>query len=174
MIAIGAINERGRLGPALAFVFIWTTAVYDPIAYWTWNKNGWSDTLGVLDFAGGTPVHISSGSAALGISIYLGRRKGGDAELAFKPHNTTYVILGTVLLRVGRFGFNGGTFRTLPVRDLVPNSFENQDLRYPQTYGLHKLASSQIWPLVLAEPLGWLWCASELTFASLSIDCVYD
>ena len=60
MIALGAVAERGRLGPALAFVFIWSTLVYDPIAYWTWNKNGWSDYLGVLDFAGGTPVHISS------------------------------------------------------------------------------------------------------------------
>jgi hypothetical protein len=60
MIAIGAVAERGRLGPALAFVFIWATIVYDPIACWTWNRNGWSDSLGVLDFAGGTPVPISS------------------------------------------------------------------------------------------------------------------
>ena len=60
MIAIGAVAERGRLGPALVFVFIWSTIVYDPIACWTWNRNGWSDILGILDFAGGTPVHISS------------------------------------------------------------------------------------------------------------------
>ena len=110
MIAIGAVAERGRLGPALVFVFIWSTIVYDPIACWTWNRNGWSDSLGVLDFAGGTPVHISSGTAALAISIYLGKRRGyGTERLAYKPHNTTYVILGTVFLWFGWFGFNGGT-----------------------------------------------------------------
>jgi Amt family ammonium transporter len=109
MIAIGALAERGRLGPALVFVFIWSTIVYDPIACWTWNRNGWSDALGVLDFAGGTPVHISSGTAALAISIYLPRRRGyGTDQFLYKPHNTTYVILGTVLLWFGWFGFNGG------------------------------------------------------------------
>ena len=71
MIAIGAIAERGRLGPIMVFVFIWSTIVYDPIACWTWNSNGWSFKLGGLDFAGGTPVHISSGTAALAISIYV-------------------------------------------------------------------------------------------------------
>jgi Amt family ammonium transporter len=111
MIAIGALAERGRLGPALVFVFIWSTIVYDPIACWTWNRNGWSDALGVLDFAGGTPVHISSGTAALAISIYLPRRRGyGTDQFLYKPHNTTYVILGTVLLWFGWFGFNGGAF----------------------------------------------------------------
>lgn len=111
MIAIGAVAERGRLGPALAFVFLWSTLVYDPIACWTWNANGWSFVLGVLDFAGGTPVHISSGTAALAISIYLGKRRGyGTERLAYKPHNTAYVALGTVFLWFGWFGFNGGTF----------------------------------------------------------------
>jgi len=110
MIAIGAVAERGRLGPALAFVFIWATIVYDPIACWTWNRNGWSDSLGVLDFAGGTPVHISSGTAALAISIYLPKRRGyGTDHISYPPHNTTYVILGTVFLWFGWFGFNGGS-----------------------------------------------------------------
>jgi len=110
MIAIGAVAERARLGPTLVFVFIWATIVYDPIACWTWNRNGWSDALGVLDFAGGTPVHISSGTAALAISIYLPRRRGfGTDLLLYKPHNTTYVVLGTVFLWFGWFGFNGGS-----------------------------------------------------------------
>ncbi|PIL27399.1 transporter [Ganoderma sinense ZZ0214-1] len=110
MIAIGAIAERGRLGPIMVFVFIWTTIVYDPIACWTWNSNGWSFKLGGLDFAGGTPVHISSGTAALAISIYLGKRRGyGTERLAYKPHNTTYVVLGTIFLWFGWFGFNGGS-----------------------------------------------------------------
>jgi Amt family ammonium transporter len=82
----------------------------DPIACWTWNSNGWSYKLGGLDFAGGTPVHISSGTAALAISMYLGKRRGyGTERLAYKPHNTSYVILGTVFLWFGWFGFNGGS-----------------------------------------------------------------
>lgn len=110
MIAIGAVAERSRLGPLLAFVFAWSTLVYDPIACWTWNATGWSFVLGGLDFAGGTPVHISSGTAALAISLYLGKRRGyGTERLAYKPHNTTYVILGTVFLWFGWFGFNGGS-----------------------------------------------------------------
>jgi len=110
MIAIGAVAERSRLGPLLVFVFVWSTLVYDPIACWTWNPNGWSFVLGGLDFAGGTPVHISSGTAALAISLYLGKRRGyGTERLAYKPHNTTYVILGTVFLWFGWFGFNGGS-----------------------------------------------------------------
>lgn len=76
----------------------------------TWNTSGWSNKKGGLDFAGGTPVHISSGTAALAISIYLGKRRGyGTESLAYKPHNTTYVVLGTVFLWFGWFGFNGGS-----------------------------------------------------------------
>jgi Amt family ammonium transporter len=109
-IAIGAVAERGRIGPLFAFIFVWSTLVYDPIACWTWNKNGWSSVRGGLDWAGGTPVHITSGSAALAISLHLGPRRGyGEDSLAYKPHNTTYVILGTVLLWFGWFGFNGGS-----------------------------------------------------------------
>ena len=92
------------------FIFVWSTLVYDPIACWTWNPSGWSFVLGGLDFAGGTPVHISSGTAALAISIFLGKRRGyGTERLAYKPQNTSYVILGTVLLWFGWFGFNGGS-----------------------------------------------------------------
>jgi len=110
ILAIGAVAERGRLGPLMVFVFVWSTLVYDPIACWTWNPKGWSFILGGLDFAGGTPVHISSGTAALAISIYLGKRRGyGTERLAYKPHNTSYVILGTVFLWFGWFGFNGGS-----------------------------------------------------------------
>lgn len=110
MLAVGAFAEHARIGPILVFVFIWSTLVYDPIACWTWNSNGWSFVLGGLDFAGGTPVHISSGTAALAISVYLGRRRGyGTERLAYKPHNTSYVVLGTVFLWFGWFGFNGGS-----------------------------------------------------------------
>ena len=105
MIAVGAFAERAHLGPLLVFVFAWSTLVYDPIACWTWNTHGWSSVHGSYDFAGGTPVHISSGSAALAISIFLGKRRGyGTQTLAYKPHNTTYVILGTIFLWFGWFG----------------------------------------------------------------------
>ncbi|TFK71526.1 ammonium transporter [Pluteus cervinus] len=107
-LAAGAIAERGRIGPLLVFTFIWTTIVYDPIACWTWNPSGWSNQLGGLDFAGGTPVHVSSGAAALAISLYLKPRLGYGRE-AFEPHNNTYVILGTAFFWFGWFGFNGGT-----------------------------------------------------------------
>ncbi|KAJ7769466.1 ammonium transporter [Mycena metata] len=110
ILAIGAVAERSRLWPLIVFVFVWSTLVYDPIACWTWNSNGWSFVLGGLDFAGGSPVHISSGSAGLAISIYLGKRTGwGTGRLAYKPHNTSYVVLGTVFLWFGWFGFNGGS-----------------------------------------------------------------
>jgi len=74
-LLIGAAGERGRMLPCMIFVFTWTTLVYDPIAFWTWNSTGWAYQLGVLDFAGGTPVHISSGAAALAYSFFLGKRK---------------------------------------------------------------------------------------------------
>ncbi|KAG8896637.1 hypothetical protein FRB99_008789 [Tulasnella sp. 403] len=109
-LAFGAVAERARLGPIIVLTFLWSTLVYDPIACWNWNSRGWSSRMGSLDFAGGTPVHITSGSAALAISLYLGKRRGyGTERLAYKPHNTSYVVVGTVLLWFGWFGFNGGS-----------------------------------------------------------------
>lgn len=110
-IACGAFADRGRFGPMLLFAFCWATIVYNPIACWTWNVgHGWSNTLGGLDYAGGTPIHISSGTAALVISLYLGKRHGyGTEQLAYRPNNVTHVVLGTALLWFGWFGFNGGS-----------------------------------------------------------------
>jgi ammonium transporter, Amt family len=109
-LAIGAACERGRMLPCIVFIFVWSTLVYDPIACWTWNPNGWVFQLGGLDFAGGTPVHISSGAAALAYSIMLGKRRGhGTHELNYRPHNVTHVIMGTCFLWFGWFGFNGGS-----------------------------------------------------------------
>lgn len=110
VLAVGAVAERGRMMPCLIYMFIWTTIIYDPIACWTWNPNGWSAQLGGLDFAGGTPVHIASGSAALAYSYMLGKRRGhGTQELNYRPHNVTHIVIGTVFLWVGWFGFNGGS-----------------------------------------------------------------
>jgi Amt family ammonium transporter len=109
-LAIGAAAERGRLAPAMAFAFVWSTVIYDPIACWTWNPSGWVYKHGGLDFAGGTPVHISSGAAALAYSLMLGKRRGhGTHELNYRPHNVTHIVIGTVFLWVGWFGFNAGS-----------------------------------------------------------------
>lgn len=62
-LAVGAVAERGRMLPCVVFMFVWSTVVYDPIACWTWNANGWAAKMGGLDFAGGTPVHIASGTS---------------------------------------------------------------------------------------------------------------
>jgi len=107
-LAIGSAAERGRIFPAIFFIFIWSTIVYDPIACWTWNANGWSYLMGGLDFAGGTPVHISSGAAALAYCLIVGKRTGHGTD-EFKPHNIANVVLGAVLLWFGWFGFNGGS-----------------------------------------------------------------
>lgn len=111
VLAIGAIADRGRILPAIVFTFLFVTLVYCPIAYWTWNDNGFLSQLGGLDFAGGTPVHINSGVAALAYSWMLGKRSGYDRlnGLPYRPHNVTNVMLGTVFLWVGWFGFNGGS-----------------------------------------------------------------
>lgn len=108
-LAVGAVAERGRMLPCIVFMFVWSTIIYDPIACWTWNASGWVFKMGGLDFAGGTPVHISSGCAALAYSIMLGKRRGhGTHELNYRPHNVTHIVIGTVFLWVGWFGFNAG------------------------------------------------------------------
>ncbi|KAJ1991448.1 hypothetical protein H4R33_001335 [Dimargaris cristalligena] len=109
-LALGATAERVRLIPALVYFFVWSTLVYDPIAYWTWGVNGFLHTAGSLDFAGGTPVHMASGFAALAYAMVLGRRHGlKDASSEYKPHNYSNIMLGTALLWFGWFGFNGGS-----------------------------------------------------------------
>jgi Amt family ammonium transporter len=94
-LAIGAAAERGRFLPTSIFIFLWTTFVYDFLACWTWNPNGWGAKMGGLDFAGGTPVHISSGGAALAYAVILGQREKTHEKEEFKPHNMANVFLGT-------------------------------------------------------------------------------
>ncbi|KAM0756409.1 ammonium transporter, partial [Meredithblackwellia eburnea MCA 4105] len=110
VLALGATAERGRVFPALVFTAIWSTIVYSPIACWYWNPNGWVFKLGALDFAGGGPVHMTSGTAALAYSIYLGKRRGwGTDALRYRPNNVAHVVIGTVFLWFGWFGFNAGS-----------------------------------------------------------------
>ncbi|OKL60033.1 Ammonium transporter 1 [Talaromyces atroroseus] len=119
-LAVGAVAERGRMLPCVVFMFVWSTIIYDPIACWTWNSSGWVYKLGGLDFAGGTPVHISSGAAALAYSLMLGKRRGhGTHELNYRPHNVTHVVIGTVFLWVGWFGFNAGSALSANIRAVM-------------------------------------------------------
>ncbi|PHH75260.1 hypothetical protein CDD80_2506 [Ophiocordyceps camponoti-rufipedis] len=107
-ITVGAVAERGRVVPAMVFIFVWATLVYCPLAYWVWNANGWAMRRGVLDYAGGVPVEIGSGVSALAYSWVLGRRN--DKLMAnFRPHNVSLIGLGTVLLWFGWLGFNAGS-----------------------------------------------------------------
>ncbi len=104
----GAFVERVRFKSFLLFSLIWITLVYDPLAHWVWGKGGWLAALGVLDFAGGTVVHIAAGFSALAFALAIGPRKGfGKAPM--EPHNIPLTVLGTGLLWVGWFGFNAGS-----------------------------------------------------------------
>ncbi|KAJ2162311.1 hypothetical protein GGF46_000802 [Coemansia sp. RSA 552] len=106
-LAIGGAAERIRVMPTLVFFFIWSTIVYDPIAYWVWAPNGWLFKMGVIDFAGGCAVETASGFAALAFYFVLGKRKGFGEE-KWQPHNYLNIILGCALLYFGWFGFNAG------------------------------------------------------------------
>ena len=104
----GAFVERVRFKSFLLFALIWATLVYDPVAHWVWGLGGIFRNLGVLDFAGGTVVHITAGYSALAFAIVIGARKGFGSRI-FEPHNIPYSVLGASLLWVGWFGFNGGS-----------------------------------------------------------------
>ncbi len=107
----GAVVERMRFRGYLLFVLLWSTIVYDPLAHWVWGEGGWLRTLGALDFAGGTVVHVSAGTAALVAAIMTGPRRG-LGRTPFVPHNVPFVLLGAGLLWFGWFGFNGGSALT--------------------------------------------------------------
>jgi Amt family ammonium transporter len=100
----GSFAERVNFKAYVIFSLAWATLVYDPIAHWVWGTGGWLHTLGALDFAGGTVVHISSGVSALIAAILIGRRLKTS-----EPHDATMTILGASLLWFGWFGFNAGS-----------------------------------------------------------------
>ena len=107
-VVIGGFAERMRFSSFLVFVVIWLTVVYAPLAHWVWAVDGWIGSLGALDFAGGTVVHIKSGVAALVAALIIGKRLGyGEEEMI--PHHVPMVVLGAGLLWFGWFGFNAGS-----------------------------------------------------------------
>jgi ammonium transporter, Amt family len=103
----GAFAERIRFGPFVLFSLLWATLVYDPICHWVWG-GGWLGSMKALDFAGGTVVHISSGTGALAAALLLGRRMGWPRE-PIMPNNLTLTVLGAGILWFGWFGFNAGS-----------------------------------------------------------------
>jgi Amt family ammonium transporter len=103
----GSVAERMRFSALLWFIGLWSLLVYVPIAYWVWG-GGFLKTAGILDFAGGTVVHINSGVAAFVACLVLGKRVGHGKE-AFMPHNLTLTVIGASFLWVGWFGFNAGS-----------------------------------------------------------------
>jgi Amt family ammonium transporter len=117
----GAVVERMRFGPYVAFIALWTLFVYAPVAHWVWG-GGWLMTRGALDFAGGTVVHINAGVSALVAALVLGSRKD-YGRTAVLPHNVPFVLLGAGLLWFGWFGFNGGS--ALAANELAGLAFTN-------------------------------------------------
>ncbi|WP_149562105.1 ammonium transporter [Streptomyces cacaoi] len=104
----GALADRVKFGAWAVFLALWVTAVYFPVAHWVWADGGWLHELEVVDFAGGTAVHINAGAGALAAVLVVGRRLGFPAE-PMRPHSLPLVVLGAALLWFGWFGFNAGS-----------------------------------------------------------------
>ena len=108
-LVVGAVAERIRFTSYILFIVLFALFVYSPLAHWTWSSNGFLLKMGVLDFAGGTVVHISAGMAALAGALVLKRRKSHIEHVEVPPTNIPYVLIGTGLLWFGWFGFNAGS-----------------------------------------------------------------
>jgi Amt family ammonium transporter len=117
----GAVVERIKFGSLLIFSTLWMTLVYCPVTHWVWGSGGWLARLGVLDFAGGSVVHINAGISALALTLVLGSRKGFKERETMEPNNIPMVVLGSGLLWFGWFGFNAGS--ALTSGGLASNAF---------------------------------------------------
>ncbi|HJL73174.1 MAG TPA: ammonium transporter [Nitrospinaceae bacterium] len=107
-LIVGAFAERMKFSSMLVFMVIWVTIVYAPVCHWVWGGGGWLGNKGILDFAGGTVVHINAGMAGLVACIMLGKRSGYP-KTAMPPHNLGLTLMGASMLWVGWFGFNAGS-----------------------------------------------------------------
>jgi Amt family ammonium transporter len=105
----GALADRVKFTAWALFITLWATVVYFPVAHWVWGSDGWLYKKGVIDFAGGTAVHINAGAAALGVILVIGKRHGFKRD-PMRPHNLPLVMLGAGLLWFGWFGFNAGSW----------------------------------------------------------------
>jgi len=107
-LIVGAIAERVKFGAWCLFAVLWATIVYNPVCHWVWNVNGWLFQKGVLDFAGGTVVHVLAGVSALALLLILPKRRGYPGA-HFVPHSVGWTLIGAAMLMVGWFGFNAGS-----------------------------------------------------------------
>ncbi|KMS75580.1 ammonia channel protein [Streptomyces viridochromogenes] len=106
----GALADRVKFSAWALFITLWAILVYFPVAHWVWAPSGgWAFKLGVIDFAGGTAVHINAGAAALGVILVIGKRVGFKKD-PMRPHSLPLVMLGAGLLWFGWFGFNAGSW----------------------------------------------------------------
>ena len=105
----GALADRVKFTAWALFITLWAVVVYFPVAHWVWGAGGWLFELGVIDFAGGTAVHINAGAAALGVILVIGKRVGFKKD-PMRPHSLPLVMLGAGLLWFGWFGFNAGSW----------------------------------------------------------------
>jgi ammonium transporter, Amt family len=105
----GALADRVKFGAWALFVALWATVVYFPVAHWVWGTGGWAFEMGVIDFAGGTAVHINAGAAAFAVILVIGKRVGFKKD-PMRPHSLPLVMLGAGLLWFGWFGFNAGSW----------------------------------------------------------------
>ena len=107
-LIVGAVAERVKFGAWCLFTVLWATIVYNPVCHWVWNVNGWLFQKGVLDFAGGTVVHVLAGVSALALLLILPKRHGYPSA-QFVPHSVGWTLIGAAMLMVGWFGFNAGS-----------------------------------------------------------------
>ena len=119
----GGLAERVRFSSLMLFICLFTLFIYAPLAHWTWHPDGFLRQWGVLDFAGGTVVHISAGFAALSGAIFMGKRNGVTET---QPTNIPYILLGTGLLWFGWFGFNAGS--ALAADGVATTAFVNTNI----------------------------------------------
>ena len=134
-LIVGAFAERMKFSSFLFFTALWEILIYCPLAHMVWSSGGWLYKLGVLDFAGGTVVHINAGFAALAAALVIGRRNNLKA---LPPHNLPYTLIGAAMLWFGWFGFNAGS--ALAADGLAASAF--------MTTNAAAAAAALAWPIL--------------------------
>lgn len=134
-LIIGAFAERMKFSAFLVFTALWEILIYSPLAHMVWSSNGWLYKLGVLDFAGGTVVHINAGFAALAAALIIGKRNNLKA---IPPHNLPYTLIGAAMLWFGWFGFNSGS--ALAANGLAASAF--------MATNIGAAAAALMWPIL--------------------------
>jgi Amt family ammonium transporter len=144
-LIVGAVAERVRFGPLILFMLIWSTVVYCPVAFTVWNVNGALWNYGVLDFAGGTVVHVLAGASALALCLIIGPRKG-YGRVAMPPHSLGLTLIGAGLLWFGWFGFNAGSTIAIS-KDDAANFMGISAMAFTNTQ-VAAAAAATVWMLV--------------------------